>query len=194
MCIIISRVNVDWPHAFQGYLPSKYIFKSNGLYTCELYSTLKFHVLTFIFVAVGILGATVMPHSLFLGSALATQDRVSFTDPGVKADFSRTSSISQGIISIPERRGPSTTISGIYWSSIRILKNTSEYIMSRLRSPPPKNHSTRTQTQSLGFIKAHLLHGTVDVVTSLLGFAVVINSLYVFFPQSLYRFPIHIIS
>ncbi|EEB88195.1 hypothetical protein MPER_14104, partial [Moniliophthora perniciosa FA553] len=26
--------------------------------------------------SVGILGATVMPHSLFLGSALATQDRI----------------------------------------------------------------------------------------------------------------------
>ncbi|KAK0467406.1 putative transporter of the NRAMP family [Armillaria novae-zelandiae] len=60
MCIIIARVNVQWPDAFLGYVPSKYIFKNGALYT-----------------SVGILGATVMPHSLFLGSALATQDRVS---------------------------------------------------------------------------------------------------------------------
>ncbi|KAG7448411.1 putative transporter of the NRAMP family [Guyanagaster necrorhizus] len=59
MCIIIARVNVHWPDAFLGYVPSKYIFKNGALYT-----------------SVGILGATVMPHSLFLGSALATQDRV----------------------------------------------------------------------------------------------------------------------
>ncbi|KAK0217351.1 natural resistance-associated macrophage protein [Armillaria nabsnona] len=59
MCIIIARVDVHWPDAFLGYLPSKYIFKDGALYT-----------------SVGILGATVMPHSIFLGSALATQDRV----------------------------------------------------------------------------------------------------------------------
>lgn len=38
---------------FQGYLPSKYIFQGDGLY-----------------LACGILGATVMPHSLFLGSGI----------------------------------------------------------------------------------------------------------------------------
>ncbi len=59
MCIIIARVDVHWPDAFLGYVPSKYIFKDGALYT-----------------SVGILGATVMPHSIFLGSALATQDRV----------------------------------------------------------------------------------------------------------------------
>ncbi|KAK0454109.1 natural resistance-associated macrophage protein [Desarmillaria tabescens] len=52
MCIIIARVDVHWPDAFLGYVPSKYIFKNGALYT------------------------SVMPHSLFLGSALATQDRV----------------------------------------------------------------------------------------------------------------------
>ncbi|ESK86095.1 transporter protein smf2 [Moniliophthora roreri MCA 2997] len=59
MCIIIARVDVHWGDAFEGYLPSKYIFPNGALYT-----------------SVGILGATVMPHSLFLGSALATQDRI----------------------------------------------------------------------------------------------------------------------
>ncbi len=59
MCIIIARVDVHWADAFLGYVPSRYILKNGALYT-----------------SVGILGATVMPHSLFLGSALATQDRV----------------------------------------------------------------------------------------------------------------------
>ncbi|KAK0447836.1 putative transporter of the NRAMP family [Desarmillaria tabescens] len=54
MCIIIGRVNVHWGNAFLGYVPSKYILKDGALYT-----------------SVGIIGATVMPHSLFLGSALA---------------------------------------------------------------------------------------------------------------------------
>ncbi|KAF4573647.1 hypothetical protein EYR36_008165 [Pleurotus pulmonarius] len=64
MAIIISKVDVNWAEAFHGYVPSKYIFQSGGLYT-----------------SVGIIGATVMPHSLFLGSALATQDRISAVPP-----------------------------------------------------------------------------------------------------------------
>ncbi|KZP06643.1 hypothetical protein FIBSPDRAFT_1000000, partial [Athelia psychrophila] len=53
MGIIIAQVDVNWAQAFNGFVPS------GGLYT-----------------SVGILGATVMPHSPFLGSALGTQDRL----------------------------------------------------------------------------------------------------------------------
>ncbi|KAH8981466.1 natural resistance-associated macrophage protein [Lactarius hatsudake] len=60
MCILVSRIHVQWEEAFQGFLPSKALVQHGGLYT-----------------SVGILGATIMPHSLYLGSALATQDRVS---------------------------------------------------------------------------------------------------------------------
>ncbi|KNZ76908.1 Manganese transporter pdt1 [Termitomyces sp. J132] len=105
--IIISRVHVDWGKAFEGYLPSKYIFSSGALYT-----------------SVGILGATVMPHSLFLGSALATQDRV---DPA------------------PQHSG-----------------------MSR---------HAHWQNRSYAFVHSHIYHGIADVVISLFGFAVLINSL-----------------
>ncbi|EDR15358.1 putative transporter of the NRAMP family [Laccaria bicolor S238N-H82] len=108
MVVIISKINVNWADAFQGYLPSKYIFKSGGLYT-----------------SVGILGATVMPHSLFLGSALATQDRIEF-------------------------------------------KPTNELILTPNQSK---------ESQDTAFIHAHLWHGVVDMVVSLLGFAVIINSL-----------------
>ncbi|KAI9444556.1 putative transporter of the NRAMP family [Lactarius indigo] len=60
MCILVSRIHVQWEEAFQGFLPSNALVQHGGLYT-----------------SVGILGATIMPHSLYLGSALATQDRVS---------------------------------------------------------------------------------------------------------------------
>jgi metal iron transporter len=33
MCIIISKVNVDWGDAFFGFVPSKTIFQQGGLYT-----------------------------------------------------------------------------------------------------------------------------------------------------------------
>ncbi|KZT35828.1 natural resistance-associated macrophage protein, partial [Sistotremastrum suecicum HHB10207 ss-3] len=56
--ILIVEVSPHWGHVFQGFLPSKAVFKSEALYT-----------------SIGIIGATVMPHALFLGSSLATQDR-----------------------------------------------------------------------------------------------------------------------
>ncbi|KAI0275202.1 natural resistance-associated macrophage protein [Gloeopeniophorella convolvens] len=68
MCIIVSKVQVDWGATFDGYLPSNAVFEHGGLYT-----------------SVGILGATVMPHSLFLGSALSTQDRASSSKNFLKA-------------------------------------------------------------------------------------------------------------
>lgn len=34
MAVIIAKIDVNWADAFQGYVPSKYIFKSGGLYTC----------------------------------------------------------------------------------------------------------------------------------------------------------------
>ncbi|KDQ31564.1 hypothetical protein PLEOSDRAFT_24093 [Pleurotus ostreatus PC15] len=111
MAIIISKVDVDWAEAFHGYVPSKYIFQSGGLYT-----------------SVGIIGATVMPHSLFLGSALATQDRISALPP-----------------TQPEEK---------------LVKTHAD----RLNRPLP-------------FVTAHLKHGIFDIVASLLGFAVLINSL-----------------
>ncbi|ETW87567.1 Mn2+ and Fe2+ transporter of the NRAMP family [Heterobasidion irregulare TC 32-1] len=93
--ILLAKIGADWPHVFLGFVPSKKLFESkpNAIYT-----------------AVGILGATVMPHAIFLGSFLATQDRV------------------------------------------------------------------RPDNNSLEFIQAHLGHGIVDMVMSLLGVAVPINS------------------
>ncbi|KAI9350875.1 natural resistance-associated macrophage protein-domain-containing protein [Obelidium mucronatum] len=52
--ILLPRLNVHWGDAFFGYLPSSILVTdSNALYTC-----------------LGILGATVMPHNLYLHSAL----------------------------------------------------------------------------------------------------------------------------
>ena len=36
MVVIIAQVDMDWGKAFQGYLPSKYLFASGALYTCML--------------------------------------------------------------------------------------------------------------------------------------------------------------
>jgi metal iron transporter len=35
MVVIITKLEVDWGDTFLGYVPSKYIFQSGGLYTCK---------------------------------------------------------------------------------------------------------------------------------------------------------------
>ncbi|KAJ6627937.1 smf Mn2+ and Fe2+ transporter-like protein [Mycena sp. CBHHK59/15] len=150
MIVVITRVDVDWAEAFDGFLPSKFIFGNGGLYT-----------------SVGILGATVMPHSLFLGSALATQNRLIVEEklepPSPVADLRETTS--------KTLCEPSTLL--------RILG----FFAAPFRTPPPSPSSTAVQrhadreNNTLAFIQAHLYHGVFDVVGSLLGFAVLINSL-----------------
>lgn len=120
----------------------------------------------FLTLAIGIIGATVMPHSLFLGSALATQDRLSTTP--LKDDEVSTSSLG----SLPEERIPR----GILY---RIKSSLREVFRIRSLGGPqdrPQRHEDR-ENNSYWFVKSHVYHGIVDIVLSLLGIAVVINSM-----------------
>ncbi|KAJ6520267.1 natural resistance-associated macrophage protein-domain-containing protein [Mycena sanguinolenta] len=158
MIIVISKVHVDWAEAFDGFLPSKYIFNDSGLYT-----------------SVGILGATVMPHSLFLGSALATQDRLNVETPPIPEPES---SEEPAELKVGSRKATSKSA-----PDVSQLEQLGEFFRSMFRTPPPSQRSTPVKSHkdrennSLAFIRAHLNHGIVDVVGSLLGFAVLINSL-----------------
>ena len=48
MAIIISKIQVDWGMAFDGFVPSKYVFAPGALYTCKVlcssYLRNSFHV------------------------------------------------------------------------------------------------------------------------------------------------------
>lgn len=128
-------------------------------------------------IAVGILGATVMPHSIFLGSALATQDRVStlavsaFGDEAEKLSPPVTDDTKceneSALDTMVDRRRP--------WRRWMIAL----FGYKASSSTGPRNHS-EWENNTLDFIRAHLRHAIVNIVTSLLGIAVVINSLYVF--------------
>ncbi|KAF5312924.1 hypothetical protein D9619_002453 [Psilocybe cf. subviscida] len=172
MLIVIARVDVDWRTAFEGYLPSKFIFKAGGLYT-----------------SVGILGATVMPHSLYIGSALATQDRVSFRSeetldiPTPSGHPFRTVSTKASEDSLPHAPKLLRSRTSIFTSAVRTFyAELKESAVDSFRKPPANVYSTAAtshkdrQNNPDEFVKAHLYHGTIDVVGSLLGFAVVINS------------------
>ena len=101
-----------------------------------------------------------MPHSLFLGSALATQNRVS---------------------SAPSKELTSPSASVVHPRSS--LQRVKSYLVSALRVKQIDNQKSRPQrhkdreNNTLAFIKDHLYHAIIDMVISLLGFAVLINSL-----------------
>ncbi|KAJ6623095.1 natural resistance-associated macrophage protein-domain-containing protein [Mycena sp. CBHHK59/15] len=149
MVVIITKVNVDWAQAFDGFLPSKFLFGNGSLYT-----------------SVGILGATVMPHSLFLGSALATQNRLTVEEKP------------ESLASVD----PKETTSRTHYKP-STLRRILGFFVALFRTPPSSPHATVVkrhadrENNTLAFVRAHLYHGIFDVVASLLGFAVLINSL-----------------
>ncbi|KAG9099430.1 hypothetical protein FS749_001290 [Ceratobasidium sp. UAMH 11750] len=188
--ILIKKIDPVWSDVFNGYLPSKTLFQPGALYT-----------------SIGILGATVMPHALFLGSSLATLNRVS--DPIVHAtlpyheqkrtytfwqQFGRARRALFWVQRSPQNESP--TIQN------QVTPTTAAAVSLHELSPPAPRHTpsppvaavTEAETKvvpqihprvdghrghknnSLGFVRAHLGHAILDIVMSLLGFAVSINS------------------
>lgn len=163
MVVIVSKVGVDWEQAFLGYVPSKRVFQAGSLYTCELVISTSGNNAEFsLFLAIGIIGATVMPHSLFLGSALATQDRLS-AKPLNGNKLSNSS-----LEALPEERRPKGILNNIK-SSLQI--NAVDGHKNR-----PQRHEDR-ENNPYRFVESHVYHGIVDIILSLFGIAVVINSM-----------------
>ena len=96
-----------------------------------------------------------MPHGLFLGSALATQDRAS-VKPAALPSVSN--------IHATESKGLLEKLLDLFRP---VRSETSDDFASHVDRP----------NNSLSFIKAHLHHSIVDIVVNLLGLAVIINSL-----------------
>lgn len=62
--VLLVKIGPHWADVFHGYLPTHGVVANGALY-----------------IAVGIVGATVMPHAIFLGSRIATMDRLGSTEP-----------------------------------------------------------------------------------------------------------------
>lgn len=101
-----------------------------------------------------------MPHALYLGSHMATQDRLSVTPAAPELP---TPSTSNG------RRSFRSFVRGMF--SIRRTQHGDEVDVTTPYGERENN--------TLAFVKSHLGHGIADIVLSLLGFAVAINSAYV---------------
>ncbi|THV06068.1 Nramp-domain-containing protein [Dendrothele bispora CBS 962.96] len=142
--VLLVKVNPDWPNVFLGYIPSKGLFQAKP---------------DAVYAAVGILGATIMPHALFLGSYLATHDRVS--EAPVETVLP----------------GPVTSqspISRLKTSFVNLFK-----VSSADRAASSKDYRSKygeRENNSLSFVRLHLNHNIVDIVTSLSLVALPINS------------------
>ena len=121
-----------------------------------------------------------MPHSLFLGSALATQDRVDhLPDPAKDTQLttvdSTVSSVSDVTISdtpAAGKRGPYSLMEYIRACVKRHFRITPVTDLAEVAT----SHAEH-ENRPYSFVRKHLYHGIVDMVVSLLGLAVVINSM-----------------
>lgn len=119
-----------------------------------------------------------MPHSLFLGSTLATQDRISFRAT------ERVSSLTPVNSKEAEAEGlhPVKRVEEVSFIR-RLYEDCKGSVLGAFRKPPGRVYTTTAtrhsehQNNPFEFVRAHIYHGTFDVVGSLLGFAVMINSL-----------------
>lgn len=213
--VLVVRIEPLWNKVFQGYLPSKTVFGPGALY-----------------VSIGIIGATVMPHALFIGSRLATVDRLDLLPRGTSSQSKQTSKFwsmpSRNIMDLfpaswqrmgaemglkvrgqSDRKGkgrdatrsPPLGRATTRSSSLdeRDGKDPSEgderdvkIPMESLQSVPSlgpdatqpdaeldegyNDVSTAEPFNRVEFIRKHQTHATVDIIFSLLGFAVTINS------------------
>ncbi|KAF8640377.1 hypothetical protein AX17_000047 [Amanita inopinata Kibby_2008] len=127
-----------------------------------------------------------MPHSLFIGSALATQDRVAYRlakekERQIEADAA-------SVTSQQKLRSCSTTFPAHF------VKYVKESALTAVRVPEASSYATTAKCHAehknnpFGFVLAHVYHGIADVVISLLGFAVVINSLILILASAVFYY------
>ncbi|KAI0343977.1 natural resistance-associated macrophage protein [Trametopsis cervina] len=145
--VLLVKVKPVWSDAFLGYVPSAKLFDTHT---------------NILYIAVGILGATVMPHALFLGSFLATQDRVGSSDTNLPYPIQTSEK--------PTYSSPKARLR--VWLKSLFEVSRAERIAASREYRNKYGHDNN----SLSFIRNHLTHGIVDIVTSLLGVAVPINS------------------
>ncbi|KAJ1027668.1 hypothetical protein NDA16_002007 [Ustilago loliicola] len=181
--VLLVRIKPVWPDVFRGYLPSHHVVKSGALY-----------------VSVGILGATVMPHAIILGSHFASIDRLptigtkprqhtsdddSIHQPPVSEDQSRwgliTSSFSRMFVPKPETKSEIIRLSRVVRSLISQRIGTAAADADDAESLSREQRRNRFAPEdlpprTLENIRIHINHASVDIGMSLVSFAIVINS------------------
>ena len=127
-----------------------------------------------------------MPHSLFLGSALATQDRISFRADPKEEDLDALPGTTHiNTINKKDHTGGDSLRNQPRRYLQRLYGRFKKFVLDAfIKPPPPANgngngNGERRRNNSFEFVRAHIYYGMFDMVGSLFGFAVMINSLYV---------------
>ncbi|PWZ03585.1 natural resistance-associated macrophage protein, partial [Testicularia cyperi] len=157
--VLLVRTKPYWPDVFHGYLPSHNVVDKGALY-----------------VSVGILGATVMPHAIILGSHFASIDRLPCEDDA-----------SKGLDDGHATRWTlfSHAIARLFASNVDVrpkqdggLRGRVNRFMATLR-PDPESQVLQHPVlppRSIRNLKLHIGHASVDIAISLVCFAIFINS------------------
>lgn len=169
--VLLVRVDPNWGDVFYGYIPSHTVIEAGGLY-----------------VSISILGATIMPHSLVLGSHFATIDRLEgfeevTSSASSEADGDELESACDESLSRTETASLSQVKSNKtnertspLWRTMRTFYR--RILSSHLKVPevvqddslPPRNPTT------LEHVQLHLNHASWDIAICLVLFAITINS------------------
>ncbi|OAV99481.1 hypothetical protein PTTG_06667 [Puccinia triticina 1-1 BBBD Race 1] len=143
--VLIVNVQPDWGDTFRGFLPSRAMIVNGGLY-----------------LAVSIVGATVMPHSIFLGSKVAISDRL-------KPSPIEDKETQLGRSPVPSA---SRDLSPIQTSSELPPIQIAHAAGLRLQQTSPVND----YVSSVEHCKAHVAHASFDIAISLFTLALPINA------------------
>lgn len=136
-CVLLERVNPSWGQVFYGYVPSPTVVSSEGLY-----------------VSISILGATIMPHSLILGSHFATIERLDGDDTDMN---------------VPGNTAPVSTSKQSLWKRLILPHVRVPEIVQTDELPKPEPVSYR-------HLNLVLQHASWDIAICLVLFAITINS------------------
>ncbi|PKI83057.1 Manganese transporter smf1 [Malassezia vespertilionis] len=145
--VLLVRVDPNWGDVFHGYIPSPVVVSSKGLY-----------------VSISILGATIMPHSLVLGSHFATIDRLE--------GYEQEDSGDDASVEAPLSKKHVTGWRGFWYEFRSRLVATQTQVPHSIQVdqlPPRKPASLRS-------IQLHVQHASWDIAICLVLFAITINS------------------
>ncbi|KAH9453093.1 hypothetical protein Pst134EB_017027 [Puccinia striiformis f. sp. tritici] len=142
--ILLVSVKPEWGKTFEGFIPNRRMIVNGGLY-----------------VSVSLIGATVMPHSIFLGSKVAIPERL--RDIPVQPGHPLPQN--SGSLHLGEMDKAVVTGRGIPVKSLDIE--------SRLEN---EVHRLEATVVSVERTKTHLAHASFDIVASLLTLALPVNA------------------
>lgn len=107
-----------------------------------------------------------MPHGIFLGSHLATQDRIGMPLSDVPSTFSDD-------LTTEEKK---TWRYRIFGDVIHNCRTAFRILPVSHYATVPKTHAEH-ENPPYEFVHAHIYHGMIDLTVNLLGIAVIVNSL-----------------